>query len=111
MGAALALIPKYIRTIEYTDIWQALPVQGFLLQHQRLLHQLLEKHVLVCASRPEDYGCIATLNHPIHAGDRVPISERYHNIPPVLNQEVKHATQWGCPEKLEPMDTLPFILL
>lgn len=47
-------------------------------------NQLLEKHLLVFATSPEDYGFTEAIDHPIPSGNTPPIQERYYHIPPAL---------------------------
>lgn len=52
--------------LEQLDI----PFQDYPLSQQRLLHQLLEKHVLVFAISPQDYGYTEAIDHPIHTREQ-----------------------------------------
>lgn len=67
----------------------AIPFRDYPLPHQRLLHQLLEKYLLVLATGPEDYGYMEPIDHLINTEDAPLIWEQYHHIPPALCQEVK----------------------
>lgn len=56
---------QYIQLLEQ----QAFPFWHYPLPQQHLLlHQLLEKHLLVFATSPEAYGCTEAIDHPIHTG-------------------------------------------
>lgn len=67
----------------------AIPFQDYSLPKQCLLHQLLEKNVLVFTTGPEDYGCTKAIEYPIHTEGTDPIWERHQHILPALCQEVK----------------------
>lgn len=62
---AMASLDKsqYKLLLEQLDI----PFQDY---PQRLLHQLLEKHVLVFATSPEDYGYTKAIDHPKHTREQ-----------------------------------------
>lgn len=55
---------QYRLLLEQLDIC----FKAFSLPQQRLLHQLLEKHLLVFATSAEDYGFTKAINPPIHKG-------------------------------------------
>lgn len=87
LQAAMASLDEtqYKLLLEHLDM----PFWDYSLPQLRLLHQLLEKHLLVFATSPKDYGLTKITDHQFHIGDVSPIHERYLHIPPVLCQEVR----------------------
>lgn len=85
----MALLDKlqYKLLLKQLDI----PFEDFPLPQQRLLHQLLEKHLLVfaIANGPEDYRFTKATDYPIHTGHAPFIWEWCCHIPPTLCKEVQ----------------------
>lgn len=55
----------------------SLPVHALSPDQQKLLHQLLMKHMLVFAGGPDKYGCTSDFDHTIHTGEDVFSTEKY----------------------------------
>lgn len=89
MPISLPDTPSWLISMQCFAIVSLRPNPGWkrsvpLYRQQRLFHQLLEKHLLVFATSPLDYGFNKAIDHPIHMGDAPPIKNQYRHIPPAL---------------------------